>query len=93
MLRGVKNTLDPPACGAPVRARAGRRARRAVGEDGDDGVPRDPDDVAAVPHDLRARLGRCSPPAQRRLQFVVCDDVRYFRITVQGGSRGPSPNI
>ena len=31
-----------------------------------------------------------SPPRQ---EFVVSDDVRSFRTTVQGGSRGPTPNI
>ena len=48
---------------------------------------------------LARRLQRCwlsmagyriFPP--RRLQLVVCDGVRSFRIHVQGGSRGRTPN-
>ena len=31
------------------------------------------------------------PPPRK--QFVVCYDVSSFRITVQGGGRGPTPNI
>ena len=39
---------------------------------------------------IYGRIQDISPP---RRHFVVCDNVRSFRLTVHGGSRGPKPNI